>query len=231
MDHATSTTVAIVLWTLAFAASHMGLSSRRVRPHLVARLGEPAYLGLYSVISFATFVPLVQAWAAGIHTGPLLWNLRAIPAVRVAGLLVSWLAFTLALAALVQPSPAAIGPRVRTRAYGLTRITRHPLFMNIGIWALAHVVLNGFLNDVLFFGGIFLVGLLGCIHQDARKRGTERGTLDAFFAETSLLPFVAIATGRGRLVPGELPWLGIAGGGAISTVLYVYHTRIFFGAW
>lgn len=228
MEPVTPATWAIVLWTLAFAASHMGLSSMHVRPRLVARLGEPAYLGLYSVISFATFVPLVQAWTAGIHTGPLLWNLRAVPGVLAGGLVVSWVAFTLALAAVVQPSPASIGPRVRTRAYGLTRITRHPLFMNVGIWALAHVVLNGFLNDVLFFGGIFLVGLLGCIHQDARKRETERGTLDEFFAETSLLPFVAIATGRNKLVPSELPWLGIVAGGAISTILYVFHARIFF---
>ncbi len=230
MDHASSTTLTILLWTAAFAASHIGLSSMRVRPRLVALLGERAYLGVYSVISFATFVPLVRAWLGGIHTGPMLWNLRAAPGVLPAGLVVSWIAFTLALAALVQPSPAAIGPRVRTRAYGLTRITRHPLFMNVGLWAFAHLVLNGFLNDVLFFGGVFLVGLLGCIHQDARKRETERGTLDEFFDETSLLPFVAIASGRNRLELSELPWLGITAGGAISTVLYVFHSRLFFGA-
>ena len=223
-----TTSTAIVFWTAAFAAAHIGLSSLRVRPRLVAAVGELPYLGLYSIVAFATFVPLVQAWLGGIHTGPLLWNLRPVPGVRAAGLLVSWLAFTLALAALVQPSPAAIGPRSTTRARGLTRITRHPLFMNVGIWALAHVVLNGFLNDVLFFGAIFLVGLLGCMHQDARKRITEKGTLDEFFAETSLLPFVAIAQGRGKLVVSELPWAGIAVGGVASLALYHFHARLFF---
>jgi len=223
-----TTSTAIVLWTVAFAATHMGLSSLRVRPRLVAAMGEAAYLGLYSIVSIATFVPLVMAWLDGIHTGPLLWNLRAVPGVQPACLLVSWLAFTMALAALVQPSPASIGPRSTTRARGLTRITRHPLFMNVGIWALTHVVLNGFLNDVLFFGGVFTVGLLGCMHQDARKRITEKGTLDEFFAETSLLPFVAIATGRGKLVLSELPWAGIAVGGAASWALYHYHAQLFF---
>ena len=222
-----TTSAAIVVWTLAFAASHMGLSSMRVRPRLVAAIGQLPYLGLYSLVSFATFVPLVRAWLGGIHGGGQLWDLRGVPAVHIGALLVSLLSFSMALAALVQPSPAAIGPRTTTRARGLTRITRHPLFMNVGIWALAHVVLNGFVNDVLFFGGIFLVGLFGCMHQDSRKRILEKGTLDEFYAETSLLPFAAIVSGRGRLVVSELPWVGIAVGGVASMALYHFHTRMF----
>jgi uncharacterized membrane protein len=223
-----STTTAIVFWTAAFAATHMGLASIRVRPHLVRRLGEGPYLLLYSVISFATFVPIVMAWMQGIHGGGLLWNVRDVPGVSAAGLVVSFVSFTLAIAAIFQPGPVAVGPRVRTRAYGVTRITRHPLFMNIGVWAFAHVVLNGFVNDVLFFGGVALVGLLGCMHQDARKKITEKGTLDEFYAETSLLPFVAIASGRTKLVVSELPWLGMAVGAAISLAIYWYHAEMFF---
>ncbi|MFN2377390.1 MAG: NnrU family protein [Candidatus Binatia bacterium] len=223
-----TTSTAILFWTAAFAASHIGLSSLSVRARLVAALGLPVYLGLYSLVAFATFVPLVMAWLGGIHGGGMLWNLRGVPGVHTAGLLVSWLAFTMALAALVQPSPASIGPRTRTRAYGLTRITRHPLFINIGIWGLAHVVLNGFLHDVLFFGGVFLVGLLGCLHQDSRKRVTEKGTLDEFFAETSVVPFAAILGGRGKLVLSELPWAGIAVGGVASWAIYHFHLQLFF---
>jgi uncharacterized membrane protein len=220
--------VAIVFWTAAFAATHMGLSSLRLRPRLVAAIGEGPYIGLYSLVSFATFVPLVMAWLADIHGGGLLWNLRDVPLVRPAMLVVSWVTFTLALAAIVQPSPAAIGPKTTNRARGLTRITRHPLFMNIGIWGLTHVVLNGFVNDVLFFGGIFLVGLFGCMHQDSRKRVTEKGRLDEFFAETSLLPFAAILSGRGKLVLSELPWIAIAVAGVASLVLYNFHDELFF---
>lgn len=223
-----TTSTAILFWTAAFAASHIGLSSLSVRARLVGILGLPAYLGLYSVVAFATFVPLVMAWLGGVHGGGMLWNLRGVPGVHLACLLVSWLAFTMALAALVQPSPASLGPRTRTRAYGLTRITRHPLFMNVGIWGLAHVVLNGFVHDVLFFGGVFLVGLLGCLHQDSRKRVSEKGTLDEFFAETSVVPFAAILGGRGQLVLSELPWAGIAVGGVASWVIYHFHLQLFF---
>lgn len=222
-----NTSTAIVAWALAFGAGHVGLSSLRVRPRLVTALGETGYLAVYSTVSLATFVPLVRAWLGGIHGGALLWNLRAIPAVHAAMLLVSWLAFTMALAALVQPSPASLGPRATTRSRGLTRLTRHPLFMNVGIWALAHVVLNGFLNDVLFFGAIFLVGLVGCLHQDARKRVTDPD-LAAFFAETSLLPFAAIVAGRNRVVAAELPWMAMAAGGLASAALYRWHGALFF---
>jgi uncharacterized membrane protein len=222
------TSTAIVVWTLAFAATHMGLSSLTIRPRLVAAVGELPFLGIYSVLAFATFVPLVMVWLGGIHGGPLLWNLREVPVVHAAVLLVAWLSFTMALASLVQPSPASVGPRTTTRSRGLTRITRHPLFMNIGIWGLSHVIINGWLNDVLFFGGIFLVGLIGCMHQDMRKRVTEKGTLDEFYSETSLLPFVAIATGRNRLVIAELPWVGIAIGGLVSWAIYHYHAQLFF---
>jgi uncharacterized membrane protein len=221
-----TTAQAIVVWTAAFAATHVGLSSVRVRPRIVSAIGEPAYLGLYSIAAFATFVPLVRAWLLDIHGGGMLWNLRAVPGVHAAGLVVSFLAFTMALAALVQPSPAALGPRKHVRAYGLTRITRHPLFLNIGIWGLAHTLLNGFVNDVLFFGGIFLVGLFGCMHQDARKRVTDPA-LGEFFAETSLVPFAAILSGRGRLVLSELPWIGLAAGAAASLAIYWNHARLF----
>ncbi|HEY2773436.1 MAG TPA: NnrU family protein [Candidatus Binatia bacterium] len=216
----------IVFWALAFAATHMGLSSLRVRPRLVATIGQGPYLAIYSLVAFATFVPLVRVWLRDLHGGGFLWNLRAYAVVHVVAMMVSWVFFTMAIAALVQPSPASVGPRATTRARGLTRITRHPLFMSIGIWALAHTVLNGFANDVLFFGGIFVVGLAGCMHQDARKRATEP-ELAEFYDETSLLPFVAIATGRNHLVLSEMPWMGLAAGAVVASMIYHYHAAMF----
>lgn len=222
-----TTSQRILFWTFAFAVTHMGLSSMRIRPRIVGAVGVLPYLGIYSLLALGTFSMLVMTWLPSIHGGGMLWNVRAVPGVHMAALLVSWLSFTLSLAALVQPSPASIGPRSTTRARGLTRITRHPLFMNIGIWALAHAVLNGFVHDVLFFGGIFVFALAGCMHQDARKRITEKGTLDEFFSETSLLPFVAIATGRNRLVLSEMPWIGLAVAGAVSWAIYHFHPALF----
>ncbi len=217
----------ILFWMSAFAATHMVMSSVTFRPGLVARLGQKPYLGVYSLISFATFVPAVRIYLKNIHTGPLLWTLGDVPGVHTLALLLAGASFAFVVASPTQPSPASLTAGARTSAYGLTRITRHPMFLPMGLWGLAHMAVNGFASDVAFFGGLFAVGLLGCMHQDARKRVTEKGRLDGFFAETSLLPFGAIVTGRGRLVLSELPWLALTAGVVIATILYNLHGWMF----
>ncbi len=51
----------VALW-IAFAATHMGLSSLRLRPRLVSALGQRVFLALYSVIALAVFVPMVSLY-------------------------------------------------------------------------------------------------------------------------------------------------------------------------
>ena len=49
----------VALW-LAFAVTHMGMSSLRVRPALVRAFGgELPFAGIYSLVALAIFVPLV----------------------------------------------------------------------------------------------------------------------------------------------------------------------------
>src|SRR4051812_11527998 len=67
-----------VLW-LAFAGSHLVLSSRNVRPWLVARFGLQPFLGLYSLVALATFIALAWVFATHKHAGPLLWSTLGPP--------------------------------------------------------------------------------------------------------------------------------------------------------
>ena len=62
----------VALW-VAFAVSHMGLSSLRLRPRLAALLGERGYQAIYSIVALALFVPLVRLYFANPHAGPHLW--------------------------------------------------------------------------------------------------------------------------------------------------------------
>ena len=48
----------IAALVLLLASSHMLLSSRKIRPRLVARLGEKGFLAAYSVVALVFFVPL-----------------------------------------------------------------------------------------------------------------------------------------------------------------------------
>ena len=222
-----SAVATIVFWWLAFGATHTLLSSRTLRPRLIGTLGEKGFLGIYSLISFATFIPLVDVYLENIHSGTSLLAPHAAPAVRKLALAIAWASFTMAIGGLFQPSALSMAGGSVVEARGMGRITRHPLFMSLGIWAAAHLLVNGWATDVAFFGGFVLYTVIGCAHQDARKRATEGERLAHYFATTSLVPFVAIAQGRNRLVVAELPWLGLTVGAVIASALYLLHPRMF----
>lgn len=220
--------VALVFGWLVFGGSHMALSSVTLRPKIVGALGTGGFLGLYSLVALATFIPLVSVYIGNRHGGELLWNLRDVPGVRTAVMWFSGACFTLSIASFFQPSPASFGIGGEPRAHGLLRITRHPLFLPIGLLGLSHTAINGYVTDVLFFGGLFVYSVVGCMHQDARKRATEGPAFEKFLAETSLVPFAAIVGGRTSFVVSELPWLALGVGAAAAVGFYHLHWVMFF---
>src|SRR5438093_520104 len=71
----------ILLW-LGFTGSHLTLSSLPVRRGLVARIGENAFRGLYSLVAFAFFIPLVWTYFALKHARSWLWTVPPRRAIR-----------------------------------------------------------------------------------------------------------------------------------------------------
>jgi len=178
----------VLLW-LAFAATHVGLSSIRLRPRLVSALGERGYLLGYSLVSFATFVPLAWLWAAHRHEGSFLWFLGAAPGVREFAYTGMGVAFALMVAGVLRPSPASLGSR-NGEATGVLRITRHPLFMGLGAVGLFHLlVVPVYASDFVFLAGLPLFSCLGCAHQDRRKLHDDGEAFQRFHAATAFLPF------------------------------------------
>lgn len=217
------TTGTLVLLWLAFAASHMGLSSVPVRSRLVGRIGEQAFLGLYSVLALALFVPLVWVYFSNKHDGAWLWEIPRSPALDWALYLAMGVAFVLVVASFTPSNPSRLGggPGV---AQGVFRITRHPLFMGIALWALLHLVPNGSSADVAFFGGMVVFSLVGAMHQDRRKLATGTPGYREFYQATPLLPFSGADTLRGLR---ELPPLALVIGVALTVALRVFHEDLF----
>jgi uncharacterized membrane protein len=219
-----------LLWA-AFAGSHMLLSSARLRPRLRARLGEQGFLGLYSLIAFATFVPLVWVYWGNRHAGPLLWTTVGPPEVaRVINHVLMALALVLLASSLMPasaaPSAMQAQPEGIARVRGLTRITRHPTLVGIALFGIAHLLVNGSLGDVVFFGGFPLYTWIGARHQDQRLAHDRAGYRNVV-AHTSIVPFAAILAGRQSLVARELPLPGIVVGLVLATVLRVFHSTLF----
>ncbi len=220
-----SPTFAIVLWWLAFGASHMVLSSLRLRRALIDRLGAGPFLGLYSLVALATFVPLVRTYFAHKHAGPLLWSVPVGAPLRWAIYLGMAVAFVLIVSGLVRPSPASIVPGDPTPR-GAQHLTRHPLFMGLGIFGLLHLIPNGNAADVAFFGGFPLFAIVGCWHQDRRKLALGTEAFHGFYRQTPFLPFTGPATARGIR---ELGPIVIAAGVGLTWLLRYVHPRWFGG--
>ena len=220
---------AIAGFWIAFAGSHVWLSSASLRPRLVARLGPGGFQGAYSLIALATFVPLVWIYAEHKHAGPLLWTtLGPASVARPVNHVLMALAVIFFVASLLPAStaPSAMQARGPATVHGVVRITRHPMLAAFGIFGVAHLLVNGSLGDCCFFGGFPLFTWIGGRHQDSRKLREVPG-YDRIVAETSILPFAAILAGCQRLVVGELPLAALALGLVLTVVLRVFHHSLF----
>ncbi len=202
-----STALAIALLWVVFAGTHMGLSSQRLRPQLVSIFGEQGFLGVYTLVAFATFVPLVWVYFSGKHGGPLLWYLGGVPGLRWAMYVGMGAAFALVVAGIARPSPASLVPGEAV-VRGAFRITRHPLFMGVGLFGLLHllvVAVNA--TELAFFAGFPLFAVIGCHHQDRRKLAAAGDGYREFCQQTRLLPFTRPAALPQALSEDPLPLL------------------------
>lgn len=217
-----STLLIVLLW-LAFAATHMALSATRVRGRLVAALGVGPFRGVYSLIALAAFVPLVWVYFENKHAGPVLWSLPLNEPLRGLVYLANVLAFILVAAGYINPGPSMVGVR-KVLHRPVHDVTRHPLFMGIGLWGLAHLVPNGYASDVAFFAGFPLFAVVGAWHQDARLARTRGESYRRFLSGTPFFPLTGSHTLRGLRhfsLPATIVGIGVA------VILRVFHTQLF----
>ena len=219
----TAVIVVVALWVL-FALSHVVLSSNPVRPRAVRLLGERLFQGVYSLVAFAVFVPLVLVYAGNKHVGPLIWSIEPSIVLDIITLIGNTIAVMLVVAGIFRPSPTGVTGTPTRRPRGVQRITRHPLFMGIVLWALMHLLVNGFASDVAFFGGFVLFGLLGSWHQDRRQKALPDGAYAAFCEQSPFIPFTRRGALKGLREIGVVP---IIVGLLAAGLLRYFHAGIF----
>jgi uncharacterized membrane protein len=110
------------------------------RNRLAQRLGTRAWQGIYSVVSAVGLYLLISGYGAARHVAEVLYVpptwLRYVAALLVLPV------FTLALASVLPG-------RIQARA-------RHPLLAATKLWAVAHLLTNGSVADLLLFGSFLL---------------------------------------------------------------------------
>lgn len=138
----------------------LGLHSLRVfadgwRTRMIARVGEGAWKGVYSLLSLAGFVLLVYGFGLARQQPELLY----VPPVALRHLnsLFTLIAFVLVAAAYV--------PRNHIKS----RIG-HPMLAGTKIWAFGHLLATGFLHDVVLFGSFLIWAVVLFIVSRRRDR-------------------------------------------------------------
>jgi uncharacterized membrane protein len=195
----------LALAGIAFVATHLGVSSTPLRALLAGRIGERPYLGVYSLLAVVTLMWLIVAYNHASHAD-FLWT--PTPALRDVPFIVMPIAFAFMLGGFMTRNPTAVGQEKTIGEVGdgagLLRITRHPFQWAVVMWAAAHMLANGDVASLLFFGSIGALSLWGTFLIDAKKARTMGDRWAAFARATSNVPFVAIAQGRNRFVAREL---------------------------
>lgn len=214
----------LVLMSLFWVGMHIGIAGTSVRSAIAARIGDNGFRGLFSTVSVGAIVLLVMAWRTAPHVP--LWTLPEWFDWLVVILMLP--AFLLFVASVATPNPTAIagklgdaGPR------GIQRITRHPMLWSFALWAALHVLANGDLAAVLFFGAFLVTALAGMPSIDAKLAKRDPAMWGRLAPATSILPFGAALAGRNQVEWGEIPVLVWILGPIAWLALIVLHPWLF----
>lgn len=118
--------------------------SREPGKDLRLRLGDLPFMGLYSVVSLAGFVLMIQGYRS-TPAGDILYALSFDPRHILA--LVNLVAFVLLISAYV--------PNNR-----LKKAVRHPMLLAIILWSGSHLLMPTDLKEALLFGSFLAYGLI-----------------------------------------------------------------------
>src|SRR5271156_3413284 len=107
---------------------------------------------------------------------------------------------------LTTPNPTAVAQenRLAQPPQGIVRVTRHPFLTGVGLWALVHLIGDGDVASLVFFTVWAVVALAGTVSIDRKRQRLFGEAWEPFAAQTSIVPFAAIAAGRNRFRPGEI---------------------------
>ena len=215
----------LALATLVFLATHF-VSSTPVRRPLVEAMGEKAFLGAYSVVSFVTI-----GWMAWAYLRAPFQPLWQVPGVKLWPLVVMPFSLVLVASGVMTKNPSAVGQAAALKtddpARGILRVTRHPVTWGIALWAAVHLLARGDVASLIFFGGFLVLALAGTALIDARKADTLGEEWARFAAVTSNVPFSAIVEGRNRFSAGEIGAKRIGTGVALYAIVLVAHPWLF----
>ena len=151
----------LIIGLVIFLGSHsVRIAGEGFRRRTIARLGEGGWKGLYSAVSLVGLILIVWGYGLSRLDPVVLWD----PPVwtKHIAVLLMLPAFVLFAAFLV---PAG---RIKARL-------GHPMILAVKVWALAHLLANGTLADLVLFGSLLVWAIAD--FAASRRRDRAAGTV------------------------------------------------------
>lgn len=184
-------------WLALGLALFLGMHMTRAlapnwRDAQIARLGDKAWKGIYTLVSLVGFGLILLGFSQARQQPIVLWP-------RIPGISHATAALMLVATILLA---AAYVPRNHLKAR-----LQHPMTLSVKVWALAHLIANNTLADVMLFGSFLVWSVL--VFRAARRRAapviaapTAAGTVAAIVAGVALWAVIALWL--------HAVWLGVA---------------------
>ena len=196
-----------------FVLSHVVIARTRLKPALIERLGERAYLFTYSALSLVLLGWVI--WALVTAERILLWPTPLWSYAFAA--ITSLVGFVLIGVGALSPNPFSVAFRKSgfdPQRPGAIGWMRHPMVWGLALWGLAHVPANGDWPSLVLFAGSFVFGVTGV--SVINRRLQRRYPPDDWQRMTA---------GRGHVDRNAL--LGVATGLALWAGLLALHPHLF----
>ena len=177
----------------------LGVHSVRVfaddwRTRARAQLGENRYKGLYSLASVLGFVLIIYGFGAARLQPTVLWG-SPIWTRHLAALL-TIPAFVLVVAAYVP------GNGIKARLH-------HPMILGVKTWALAHLLANNTLAELLLFGGFLAWSVLAFIAARKRDRAGNVSYPPGRLGPTLITLAIGLLAWAGFAFWAHAAWIGV----------------------
>lgn len=161
----------------------LGVHSTRIvadgwRTRMVDKVGLLPWKGVYALLSIAGFVALVWGYGLARQQPVVLWT-PPVGTRHLAALLM--VASFVLLAAAYVPRNA-----IKARLH-------HPMVLSVKVWALAHLLSNGNLADVVLFGAFLVWAVLSFRAARQRDRAAQAVYPGGTVAGTALTVGVGLA--------------------------------------
>jgi len=176
---------ALILGLVIFLGVHsVRIYADSWRTGMRAKVGENAWKGVYSLVSIVGFVLIVWGYGQARLSpvplwAPMLWTRH--------------LAALLMLVSLILLAAAYVPKN------GLKARLHHPMVLGVKVWALAHLLANHTLADLVLFGSFLAWAVLD--YRSARQRDRAAGTV---------YPAGTAAGTLATLVVGTVAWVAFA---------------------